>query len=386
MSQHFMTVCVLCVLCAAHTRCTAHTSNTPTSANLMIDNIASPSATKESIKTLNHMKYNQKMILSLEQDNVEHLDSVYGSLNKQNNELNTDRNGGKRKIKKNFNTEKLRNKLDNDDDKIVSININPMESPEVLERLGQIDTINLRDNSQIQSKYNYKQDKLERRRAKRHADVEERYFLKKIFDAYGDGTSLTIDGFEMMLKKLGLVKLITNIQMQSTINNTINNETIVESQRIKKVTPVDADRIDSKQKCLSQKEFLTSVLTDENLSTSTNNQTIIPGWLFERVCPVLLYHLASNSSLERNGCVLFPDNYKDISSMDEFIEEDDTRNMVQVWVYSTISIVIISLCGLLGVAVIPVMGKSYYHQLLQFLVALAIGTLCGDALIHLLPH
>lgn len=32
------------------------------------------------------------------------------------------------------------------------------------------------------------------------------------------------------------------------------------------------------------------------------------------------------------------------------------------------------------------MGKSYYHQLLQFLVALAIGTLCGDALIHLLPH
>lgn len=54
--------------------------------------------------------------------------------------------------------------------------------------------------------------------------------------------------------------------------------------------------------------------------------------------------------------------------------------------YSTISILIISLCGLLGVAIIPVMGKSYYHQLLQYLVALAVGTLCGDALIHLLPH
>lgn len=57
-----------------------------------------------------------------------------------------------------------------------------------------------------------------------------------------------------------------------------------------------------------------------------------------------------------------------------------------MWLYSTISILIISLCGLLGVAVIPVMGKIYYHQLLQFLVALAVGTLCGDALIHLLPH
>lgn len=57
-----------------------------------------------------------------------------------------------------------------------------------------------------------------------------------------------------------------------------------------------------------------------------------------------------------------------------------------VWAYSTISILIISLCGLLGAAVIPCMGKVYYHQLLQFLVALAVGTLCGDALIHLLPH
>lgn len=59
---------------------------------------------------------------------------------------------------------------------------------------------------------------------------------------------------------------------------------------------------------------------------------------------------------------------------------------ISVWVYSTVSIFIISLSGLLGVAVIPVMGKNYYHHVLQFLVALAVGTLTGDALIHLLPH
>lgn len=44
------------------------------------------------------------------------------------------------------------------------------------------------------------------------------------------------------------------------------------------------------------------------------------------------------------------------------------------------------MCGLLGVAVIPCMEKKYYHHILQFLVALAVGTLCGDALLHLLPH
>lgn len=57
-----------------------------------------------------------------------------------------------------------------------------------------------------------------------------------------------------------------------------------------------------------------------------------------------------------------------------------------VWVYATLSILVISLCGLLGVAVIPFMQQVFYHQLIQFLVALAVGTLCGDALLHLLPH
>ena len=35
---------------------------------------------------------------------------------------------------------------------------------------------------------------------------------------------------------------------------------------------------------------------------------------------------------------------------------------------------------------IPIMQKLFYQHLLQFLIALAIGTLAGDALLHLLPH
>lgn len=59
---------------------------------------------------------------------------------------------------------------------------------------------------------------------------------------------------------------------------------------------------------------------------------------------------------------------------------------LMVWIYSTLAILGVSLCGLLGVAVIPCMDKHFYQHALQFLVALAIGTLCGDALLHLLPH
>jgi len=56
------------------------------------------------------------------------------------------------------------------------------------------------------------------------------------------------------------------------------------------------------------------------------------------------------------------------------------------WLAATVSIFLISLCGILGVLLVPFMQKMYYQYLIQFLIALAVGTLVGDALIHLLPH
>ena len=59
---------------------------------------------------------------------------------------------------------------------------------------------------------------------------------------------------------------------------------------------------------------------------------------------------------------------------------------VTVWGFSVLSCLVISAVGLLAVAIIPVMHKVIYNHLLQFLVALAIGSLTGDAVLHLLPH
>ncbi len=59
---------------------------------------------------------------------------------------------------------------------------------------------------------------------------------------------------------------------------------------------------------------------------------------------------------------------------------------VTVWAYALLAVTVISLVGLLGVAVVPVMQRVFYNHLLQFLVAMAVGSLIGDALLHLLPH
>lgn len=45
-----------------------------------------------------------------------------------------------------------------------------------------------------------------------------------------------------------------------------------------------------------------------------------------------------------------------------------------------------SMCGLFGAILIPIMQAILFQQLLNFLVAMAMGTLAGDALLHLLPH
>lgn len=97
----------------------------------------------------------------------------------------------------------------------------------------------------------------------------------------------------------------------------------------------------------------------------------------------------SNDPSERNGCItsselpLHDDITKYIASGHD---TDALQDKTAVWIYSTLAILGVSLCGLIGVAVIPCMDKHIYHHALQFFVALAVGTLCGDALLHLLPH
>lgn len=50
------------------------------------------------------------------------------------------------------------------------------------------------------------------------------------------------------------------------------------------------------------------------------------------------------------------------------------------WIAAVASITIISLCGLVGIAMVPLTKFSAYHDILRFMISVAIGTLVGDAL------
>ncbi|XP_062260585.1 zinc transporter ZIP6 isoform X1 [Platichthys flesus] len=65
---------------------------------------------------------------------------------------------------------------------------------------------------------------------------------------------------------------------------------------------------------------------------------------------------------------------------------ETSKSITTAWVGGLVSITIISLLSLLGVLLIPLMNRDFFKFLLSFLVALAVGTLSGDAFLHLIPH
>ena len=61
--------------------------------------------------------------------------------------------------------------------------------------------------------------------------------------------------------------------------------------------------------------------------------------------------------------------------------------IIDMWLGGVLSMIVIGVISLVCIMIIPALKRSkYYSQVYHFLISLAVGTLTGDALIHLLPH
>lgn len=60
-------------------------------------------------------------------------------------------------------------------------------------------------------------------------------------------------------------------------------------------------------------------------------------------------------------------------------------SLSEVWGYGLLCVTIISLMSVAGVGVLPLMSKSFYAELLTGLIGLAVGSLAGSAVFHLIP-
>lgn len=237
--------------------------------------------------------------------------------------------------------------------------------------------INLEEKRRI-PRYHQKLQKIRQGRSKREVKVNPDTYVTQIFRLYGDEGSMTMNlsGFNKMLEELHLDKLVEGGERKEKYLELYVKEEVVN--------------------CMNSSELITTVNTrlkphghdhhDHHHHHDTDS--IITKATLQAVCPILLYQKLANTSTERTGCLreIIANNGTDISTKQVESKGAPDKSMYAVWLYSSLSIFAISACGLLGVAVIPIMHKTYYNHILQFLVALAVGTLCGDALLHLMPH
>lgn len=103
---------------------------------------------------------------------------------------------------------------------------------------------------------------------------------------------------------------------------------------------------------------------------------------FIQLCPTLLYHMD----------VCNHNYYQIVDSHEHHGHSHNAGKSFsglkgEKWLGAFISVLVIGLMGLLCIMLIPAFKRSpHYKYINPFLVALAVGTLSGDALIHLLPH
>ncbi|KAL5292744.1 SLC39A6 family protein [Megaselia abdita] len=249
-----------------------------------------------------------------------------------------------------------------------------------------------------------------RRKSRRHANHEHEHndhqqhehspeitksFLEKIFTEYGeeDGT-MNLSGLQKMLQKLGLFKLLEK-EAQSTVTGTSEN-CATKDDIIDRIQSHQSNNRKSSNKC-NTNSFKNSISDNNKIvvpcdegtkstTTKPNNLTLNTFDVFN-LCPIFLYQILAPTDLQKHGCIETSILSEiDLQESRHSHQDGYNENMFYVWLYAILSVLACSVLGLVGVSILPCMDSKFYKEVIQFFVALAVGTMSGDALLHLLPH
>lgn len=214
--------------------------------------------------------------------------------------------------------------------------------------------------------------------------------VMSIFDKYGQNGSLSFEGFKELLETLGLGKMHDDSEHHSDEESHADDEHSEHSHdddddephhaALHQHSALSANCTDClSAACLKADDLLSAagVHSPEHSRLSVEN--------FMHVCPILIVQLDSHVCKHDDE---HDDDHDDDDDSHDHGEETPAwhSSPAAVWGFSLLACIVISAVGLLAVVLIPLMHKVLFNHLLQFLVALAVGSLTGDALLHLLPH
>ncbi|XP_053564074.1 zinc transporter ZIP5 isoform X2 [Bombina bombina] len=268
------------------------------------------------------------------------------------------------------------------------------------------------------------------------AEKEQGYYLQQLFQLYGENDTLTYQGLTLLLHSLGLGKIqVVEIQhtdlghdhvshldilevqenkhshVHSSMEHAIPSFTVEASQddtRVRESTGITSSihvqppvkhisENDGKSNTIHQQlrqwpsQDILNHLVQRHLSQYKHQhencmnvtQLLLNfglDWVseitpqqFTLLCPAILYQIDSRVCIQHN------DELQNTQSPSQ-------QPLLYVLGWGALAITLVSAPSLLAIALVPLLQRPLFRFLLRFLVALAVGTLCGDALLHLLPH
>ncbi|XP_065052555.1 zinc transporter ZIP10-like [Rhopilema esculentum] len=190
-------------------------------------------------------------------------------------------------------------------------------------------------------------------------------FMDSIFKEFGKNGTISLEKFESLLKKLGIGN--------ETTSGTSSTGTGHSGHDHRKRRSIGTDEHSRKKRSVPGDSHVNKCFTPENLLSihSINQKVGLNEAQFKDVCPSLVQQIESGSCKPKTSTV------KKTSSKETGWKP---------WVSAIVAVLIISLGSLVGILLAPFSEEKSFTFILTFLIALAVSTLLGDAILHLFPH
>lgn len=205
-----------------------------------------------------------------------------------------------------------------------------------------------------------------------------------IFDAASNSTVLNNTGVDNLLKSLdlGSVQVVCQPNDTECMKNKIKGHREIKdpllSRKRRGLKDSSGGTVSLASKKAHEKEWKGHLVKCMHTKNFTSIYSVKkPGVTrtdFMNLCPALVQQI--DGKVCKHYHKKFP----------ELVDPEGPPTASQTWGYGFLAITICSFLSLGVIAMIPCLKKSFYNVLMSYLVALAVGTLAGDAMLHLIPH
>ena len=173
------------------------------------------------------------------------------------------------------------------------------------------------------------------------------------------------------LKDNKLIQHITNSSSISSIDTTIRSCDNLDNKMIAKwQSKMSNNKIKSlceaANGCKSSKQLIELIE-----SNAPKPAPILLSQSIVRLCPLILFQLQEHKCIEQRES-----HYKALNR----------PSSGSVWGFGLLFVTIVSFCSLIGVGILPLLTKSTYDVMLTLFEGLAVGSLVGSAIFHLIPQ